>query len=42
LSILDGLEKDDDFAGGFDLVFPAIDGVNSRKEVRARRELFLN
>ena len=42
LSILDGLEKDNDFARCFDFFFPAIDRVNSRNEVRARRELFLN
>lgn len=42
LSILGGLEKHDDFAGGFDLFFPAIDRVNSRNDVRARGELFFD
>ena len=42
LSILGGLEKHDNFAGGFDLFFPAIDRVNSRNDVRARGELFFD
>src|SRR5439155_26690614 len=42
LSIFRGLEKDDHFAGGFDLFLPAIDRVNSRNDVSTGRELFGN
>ena len=42
LSIPGGLEKHDDFAGGFDLFFPAKDRVNTGNDVGARGEFFFD